>query len=110
MAVFHATFFVVDHVIGRLSIDETPRPIAPRNCGQIMSAGTDGAAARLDVSSNAIAVATRIAAVYTRSPVRLWDPGTMIGGGDFRQPGRRSTAIRRINFIRARARGRAAAD
>src|SRR5262245_52852768 len=84
--------------------------MAPRNCGQIISAGTDGAAPTLETSNNTSAATARIAAVYTRSPVRLWDPGTMNGGGDFRQFGRRSTAARRIDTVRARARGRAAAD
>src|SRR6185295_15985273 len=66
---FHATFFSADHRIGRLSISATPRPDAPRNRGQIVSAGAVGAAAGPDASSSSsrLAIASRIREVYTRS-------------------------------------------
>src|SRR5262245_11799599 len=66
-AAFHATFFVADHVVGRLSIAATPRPIAPRNCGHTASAGTDGSGAALDAIRNTIAVTSvRISVKSTR--------------------------------------------
>src|SRR3954469_13358665 len=42
----HATFIVVDHVAGSVSIEETPRPPCPRNCGHVVSAGAGVAGAR----------------------------------------------------------------
>src|SRR6185295_1541469 len=65
-SIFHATFFRDDQLIGRLSISATPRPDAPRNCGQIASAGAVGAAATTDVRSSTLAITTRIREVYTR--------------------------------------------
>src|SRR5262245_35364565 len=59
---FHATFFVVDQVVGSELMSARPRPDAPRNCGQTASAGTPGAAA--ERSSNANAVTRRIWGVY----------------------------------------------
>src|SRR5215813_9724847 len=37
---FHATFFVVDQLVGMFLMPDTPRPSGPRNWGQVVSAGT----------------------------------------------------------------------
>src|SRR5262245_31530014 len=62
----HATFFSADQLTGRLSMSATPRPDAPRNCGHTVSAGATGAGSAIAAASSAIAISTRISAVYSR--------------------------------------------
>jgi hypothetical protein len=66
----HATFIVVDHVVGSVSIDETARPDGPRNCGHAVSPD-DGAAGMNAVTNRTMSAAsTGTPESYMTQPAR----------------------------------------
>src|SRR5437899_1528403 len=70
-SVFHATFIVVDHVVGSVSIVETALPAGPRNCGHTVSGGA-GAVTSAVTNNGATNNGTRTRGSYLRYGRALW--------------------------------------